>query len=314
LQDLRLLSFFLVLSFLFLISGPVQAEETVDRIIAVVNGEIVTLYELERREAYFFKHYEGDKDLKSDPKLKETIRKQILGSMIEDILLRQQAEAYKLKVSDAEVNTQIRQMVKEQGFTEEEFERTLKAEKMTLDDYREKIRLDILKHRLVAGMVRRKIIVTGDEIKAYYEEHKDEYAKDKQIDLQLIVLPVDVDAEGLRSRILAGELSFEEAAKEYSIGPGAESGGGIGSLNWRDLAAEWRQALDGVEAGGLSDVFELQGNRALLKVAAMTPGEVRPLEEVEEEISNILRQPRLEKRYKEFVTELQSKAVIDIRL
>ena len=311
-QFLRLLT--LTIALCLVPVSLTQASETVDRIVAVVYGEIITLYELDRRADYFLRRYERAEDVRKDPELMQDVRKQILESMIEDVLLKQQAEVYQIKVSDAEVDNQLRQIVKDQGLAEDEFARTLKAEKMTVEDYKDKIRMDILKHRLISGMVRRKVIVTQDEIQAYYEEHKGEYAQDKQIGLQLIVLPEDADAEDVKARIEQGEISFGQAALEYYIGPGADSNGDIDFLNWRDLAPEWRKALEGVQEGELSDVFQLQGNSALLKVSSLVPGEVKPLAELEGEIASILRKPRLEERYQEYVSDLKSKAVIDIRL
>ena len=307
---------FLILAACFLLlSHPcVQAAETVDRIVAVVNGDIITLFELERRYDYLIKRMENSARIENDPAAQVKLRQNILNKMIEDILLRQQAERYQIKVSNVEVDNQVRQVMKEQGVDEKGFERVLRSERMTMDDYKVKMRNDILKHRIISGMVRRKVIVTDEEIQAYYDENRDQYVKDKQVELKLLMVPASEDLQAVKERIDSGELTFDEAVLQYSIGPGAATGGSLGALQWRDLAAEWRGALEGVKPGGITEPFEIQGNKALLQLVSLAPGEVKPLDQVREHIAAVLRQPKLESRYEEYMADLRSQAVIDIRL
>lgn len=298
-----------VVCLLFLVSG-VAAEETVDRIVAVVNGDIISLFEVERRVDAFLER----SGRQEDAEMRKQMERKMLDAMIDDILLRQQAETYQIEVTDIEVDNQLNQQLKQQKISAEAFERSLRSEGMNLEDYKQRIKYDILKHRLVSGMIRRKVVVTEDEIKQYYNEHMDEFTQEKKVGLQLLVLPPEIDALEIRSRISSGELPFADAVKEYSVGPGASSGGNIGELNWNDIAPEWKDALQGVREGEISDPFVLQGHTALLRVTSLQEGSAKPLKDVEEDIANILRQPKLEERYVEYISELKAKAVIDIRM
>ena len=87
---------------------------------------------------------------------------------------------------------------------DDQLNKFLQLENMTREEYEDKIRQDLLKHRLIGGMVQRKIVVTGEEVQAYYEKNKDQYQREKQVRLELIVLPPNVDAASMREDIAAG--------------------------------------------------------------------------------------------------------------
>jgi len=111
-----------------------------------------------------------------------------------------------------------------------------------------------------------------------------------------------------------GTISFDQAARQYSRGPGAAQGGDIGVLAWNDLAGAWRSALEGLEVGRMSPLFSVQDQPALLKLLDEKAGEVKPLPEVQDQIREKLMQPRLEARYDEYLDRLRDQSVIDIRL
>ena len=113
---------------------------------------------------------------------------------------------------------------------------------------------------------------------------------------------------------MSGEITFEEAARKFSRGPGAKNGGDLGFVNWKDLAKEWKEAIKGLKQGEISSVFSLNNMGAILKVEELQSGETRPLKEVEDEIRKIIYQPRLEERFREYMRTLREKAIIDVRL
>ena len=88
----------------------------------------------------------------------------------------------------------------------------------------------------------------------------------------------------------------------------------MGLLAWRDLAADWRDALQPLRKGEISSIIRIQGHSAVLKLMDEEPGEIKPLAEVEDQIREILMEPRLEERYDSYMTGLRNRALIDIRL
>ena len=314
--------FFLLTSYLLIFSTsslffpePVFAqEEIIDRIVAIVNGEVITLFELNEQVKPYLERFKGKELGTAEKKAIWELKKQVLDQMINDILLRQEAEKYKIEVSDMEIENFIRQFKQRNNLTEEQFLNQLKLQGLTREDYKREIRNNILKHRLIAAMVKRKVVVTQEEIEKYYQEHKQDFTKEKKVYLKLILVPTREEAKQIRDKIVSGKMSFEEAARKFSRGPGAKSGGDIGLIDWKNLAKEWKRAIKDLKEGEISVVFSLNNHGAILKVEKLQSGEPKPLKEVEDEIRNIIYQPRLEQRFKEYMRTLREKAIIDVRL
>lgn len=293
-----------------------SAAEIVDRIVGMANGEVVTLFELNQRMRPVMQRYQaGDPTPEAEAEL-EKIRRDILGKMLDNILIRQEAERMGVSVSQVEVDAQIRRIKQERGLAEEEFEDQLRLQGLTREELAEQIRADLLRKRLLSSMVTNKVVVTEEEISDYYQEHQDEFRVDKAVDVSLILLedtPV-TDAATIREDIVKGSTTFEQAARMYSQGPGADQGGHLGTLRWKELGPEWREALSGMSAGEVSAPFSLQGLTALVRLNQVQPGKVRPLQEVRDDIHQRLYAPKVEKQLEEFLQRLRSKAVLDIKL
>ncbi len=297
-----------------LCAAVARAQEVVDRIVAVVNGEVITLFELNQRFRPFLDQFGGRDLLEDDRRMLLDNKRQLLERMIEETLLRQEAQRLNMTVSDLELQTQLRQVRERLGLTEAQFLEQLRIQGLDKDLYEQRMREEIQRQRLIGVMVRRKIVVTTEEVEQYYASHQMEFQLERRVHLGLILFDSMETAEDVHARLRAGEISFDDAVRTYSQGPGAQQGGDIGTPAWKDLAPEWRDALAGLEAGEVSDVFLAQGRPAALKLLDDEAGEVLPLTEVKDQIREKLMEPLLEARYAEYMESLRSRALIDIRL
>lgn len=300
---------------ILLVSGTyVRSQDVVDRVVAVVNGEMITLFELNQRFRPFLDQLEGRELHAEEQRQLWQVKRQLLDRMVDEVLLRQEAERMQMKVTDQEVQNQIRQVRERTGMTEMDFLNQLRLQGMTREFYEQRMREEIKRQRLTGLMVRRKVVVTSEEIRQYYKEQQQEFQRQRRVHLGLILFGSQEQAEDVLARLKAGELTFAEAASAYSQGPGADQGGDIGKPAWQDLAEEWRNALSGLSEGETSELFFVQGRPALLKLMDEEAGEVLPLSEVEDQIREKLMEPRLEERYAEYMEGLRGRALIDIRL
>ncbi|SDB47830.1 periplasmic chaperone for outer membrane proteins SurA [Desulfonatronum thiosulfatophilum] len=302
-----------IIGFVFCVS-PVLAGNVVDRIVAVVNGEVITLFELNQRFRPVVEQFQGRELQDEERRALLDGKRQLLDRMVEEVLMRQEAERLEMQVTDLEVQTQIRQIREQLGASESQFLEYLTLQGLTKDQYERRLREEMLRHRLLGFMIRRKVVVTSDEIRAYYENNKDDFAQQRQVRLGLILFASHAEAEEVQARLNAGTITFSDAAREYSRGPGAEQGGDMGLLAWRDLAADWRSALQPLRKGEISSIIRIQDRAAILKLMDEEPGEIKPLAAVEDQIREILMEPRLEERYENYMAGLRNRALIDIRL
>ena len=277
-----------------------------NKIAAVVNGQVITMFDLQKAALPELGRARlNPNDPKQADKVNVVFRK-VLDSMIMDILLEQEAKRLSITVSDSEIDQELTKMMKMRRLNRAQFEAELKKQGMSVDELRKSMKTNMLRQRVMGAEVGRRVVVTDDEIRAYYEKHKDTMYDRNGLHMGLIVYNPNVNARSIAAQIASGALSFEEAARKYSIAPNREKGG------------------DGILAGGLferkgSDDAHptVQGHKAqvhLFRPGQSGPGRPMTFEEARPVIDNILRQPKAMERFDEYSQQLRSKAVIDIRL
>lgn len=301
---IRVLS--VVVSAVIMVAGLAHATQMIDRIVAVVNGEIITYQEL----AQNVRALSGGAN---DPEATTRISGEVLDSMIDDIILRQEAERLQITVTDSEVENEIRQFKVRRRLSDDDFQRNLRLQGLTPEQFKERSRQDIVRHRMLSYMVRRKVVVTQEEISAYVEKNRPELTSEKVVDLKLLVMGDQAAAEELRGRLIAGEFSFEDAVQRYSIGPKADDGL-MKDVRWRELDEPWRVVLRDLATGDMSRPFLVQDKWVVLKLVDQRQGESRELAAVEDEVREAIMRPKLEERFKEYMSGLRTKALIEKRL
>lgn len=300
------------LVFLFSVPRPARAAEvTLDRIVAVVNGRIITEYEVQERMKEIRERI-GDRQLtpEQQAQLKE-LRKQIIDQMVTDILLDLETERYGIKVSDADVRDAVKAIMERTGLDDAGLRKELQVQGLTYEKFFENKRAEIRKRRLVSGLVQ--VVVSEEEVrKAFDAKHGVEAAGD-YLHLRLILLPAGMSAADLKRDIEAKKTTFAQAADLYSQGPGAGQGGDLGVISRKDLAQDWNEALQGVPVGGISKPFKVQGQEALLlndELKELPQGDFA-LEK--DQIYEDLYNKKMEAFLTEYLTKLKAKAVVEYR-
>ena len=293
---------------------PAQAE-ILNKVVAVVNGEIISMHDLQAASAPAFLSRGINRTSPTNRAAVDTIYRDVLDGMIADILIIHEAERLQIEAPSEEVENELRAMIQRSQLSNTAFEQQLKTQGLTTASMRDRIRKNILQYRLTTMMITRKIVVTQEDIRAYYDEHKGLFASDRSLELGMLVFPNEADADALLAKIHSNAISFEAAVEQWSIGPNTTNGGSIGALQWKELAPEWKNALEGLNKGAISNVLFLpDGRRLALKVLDLTPGRTMSIEEATPEIENRLREPKLAQRSQEYIKQLRDRAVVDIRL
>ncbi|MDO9584659.1 MAG: SurA N-terminal domain-containing protein [Desulfomicrobium sp.] len=293
-------------SFLFFLLGIGQAAQMVDRIVGVVNGEIITLQDLQQQ----IRLVVGQTP---DPATAEKIAPQVLDSMIDDIVLRQEAQRLNIVVSDSEVENEVRQFKVRRRLSDEDFERSLRLQGLTPEQFKERSREDIVKHKILGYMVRRKVVVTQEEIDAYLERNRSELTTERVVSLQMVVFADRQGADTIWKSLRGGEIGIDEAVERYSVGPKADKGV-MADVNWRELDDPWREGLRNLSVGEVSEPFLIQDRWVIVKLLDRRDGERKESAAVDEEVREALMRPKLEERFKEYMAGLRSKAIIQKKL
>ncbi len=318
---------FAVILAVLLISVPAAAA-VADRIVAVVNGEVITLSELHRAFAPYAAHIEAN--YKGPDK--EAFLKQgeaaFLQRMIDQILIEQEAKKPGVgiaAVKDEEVMGMVKDMLAKNRLTMQDYLKKLAEEGKTLESAKQEIRGQMLRMRLLRREVQSRILVTDEEIGEYYDKHREDYEGREAVHIRQIFLPVPegadsgardrvrAEANQLRERILKGER-FEVMAARYSKGPAAAEGGDIGFVERGVMMPEVEKAAFSLPVGEVSEVLETEAGFLLLVVVDKKGAGLKPLPVVRDEIKAKIEDEKVNKKYDEWMAELRKKSFIDIRL
>jgi len=274
----------------------------VDRVVAVVNGEPITLSDLKKAILVMDEPKQGVDDL--------------LQEVIEDRLLLQEARRLGLRVRDQEVDHTIQEFMKRHGMSHQAMEEGVQRQGMSWRQYREFVRREMLKARLVDQEVRSAVRVTEEEMRRFWKEHPERFREPERVHVQDLFLrlpPAPADRKAVRKlahelylKALAG-VDFRLLALQHSQGPFD-----LGQLAIDELAPPLRMALQGLAPGETTPPVETPQGIHVLRLVKRHPGRLRPFEEVKEEVRSLLFQRKFQERYRRWVRRLRDRACIVI--
>jgi len=293
--------------------------EIVDRVTAVVNEDIITLSELNKA----IKPYEeklassGYSQEKMDTTL-FNMKQEMLNNLVDRKITDQEAKKLGLTVSEKEVDNAIDQLKLSRRITQEDLEKALEQEGLTFKAYREKIREEILRPKLINFSVKSKVIITDEDIKTYYDAHPEIYAGIKKIYLRNILisggaLAVDTLVQDKFNKVNAALISgqsFGEVARQYSQAPNAGDGGEIGLLSLDALSGEIADAVKNLAAGEHTPFIQTAQGYQMFFAETIEDGGPKPLKSVSDEISKELYKDIVEKKFKVWIKELREKSYV----
>lgn len=313
----------LVLAGMILIPCAPSAE-IVDRVAAVVNGEVITLSEwnnaYETIKERIEKGYQGP----NKEQLLAEAREATLNRLINSKLIELESKKAGLTVKEEEINAAIRDMTTRQKMTLEDLRRNLAREGATLEQYKEDIRENMTRQRLIRREIGSKIAVSDEEIGEYYRAHREAYEGTEAVHLHMILLPLPGGAgtesrERLRDearkildRIRQGE-SFEKMAYHFSKGPAPEQGGDIGFVERGSLVADVDREAFRLNINEVSNVIEAPNGFYIIKVVDKRGAGTKGLADVRNEIKAKIEEEKMNRKFDEWITELRKSALIEIK-
>jgi len=313
---MRLRFVLLVLPSLVLAASVAARGEILERVIAKVNGEIITLTDFQARQVSAAQAARVEPERVSQFLRQNNAR--ILQDAIDEILLLQRAGEAGLKLRPEYVDDVIQNIKKENGITsDEQLQAALRREGMTYDDLRHNIERSMTRRMIVQRDIEPKIGVTDEECRAEYEARKGEFTKPATVRLQEILVTgssggLELGRE-LAQRARGGE-DFGELARTYSTASTRSSGGELGELAQGDLNPEIEKVAFALPVGAVSDPVPIGDSWRIIKVVAKTSGSVVPFETAQSTIRERLMMARYEKEYEVYMQELRKSANVELRV
>ncbi|MEH0022068.1 MAG: SurA N-terminal domain-containing protein [Desulfobacter sp.] len=288
--------------------------EVVDRIVAVVNNEIITLSELNKATEVYKKNIRASQN--SEARKKELIAQletDMLQKLVDNSLSIQEAGKYGIKVTDKDVDTAIDNFKKTNNLDDDGLRRGLAAEGMTIEDYRERIKEQILQSMLINRAVRSKVIVTDTDIQAYYEANKAEFSGDKKYRLKNILTPTEEEIKKVTEKLMENS-DFAALAREYSIGSNASQGGDLGVFDISSFSEQIREALKDLGKGEFTKVMQTGGAYQIIYVDDIIMEGKQTVAEAREKIQDILYRKQAKVQFEAWIESLKKSAHIKLML
>jgi parvulin-like peptidyl-prolyl isomerase len=316
----------LILLGVILLCAPVRAE-VVDKIIAVVNDEIITLYEFNTAFEPYRKNIENTyKGTDKEAVIKQT-REAFLQRLIDNILIEQEAKksGAGIIVKDEEVMEVLRDVLAKQKLSMQEYLKNLAKEGNSLDFVKKEIRGQMMRARILRREVQAKILVSDEEIGEYYNKNRQEYEGKETVRIKqiLLLLPPDADntiiakvkneAMQLHKRVTNGE-SFDLLALNYSQGPAAAQGGDVGFIGRGTIIPEVEAAAFSLPVGQVSEVIESSVGFHIIQVVDKKGAGLKPIAAVREEIKTKIEDEKLDKKFDEWIASVRAKSHIEVKL
>jgi peptidyl-prolyl cis-trans isomerase SurA len=299
------------------------SEDVVDRVICVVNNDAITQYELDEAELYYLAE---TRERPSDGEARKVLRTQLLQNLIENRIQLQQAEREKVVIEDAELAEALGDIMKKlKAKDEAEFEGMIKAQGLTLEGVKKRLREQLMVQRVVRRKVALRISVTEQEIDRYLGENREKLETGLTFAARhILVMPDPTKGEEgwtaarLRADEIYGHLlegqDFIELARKYSDDPSGKDGGSLGNLKRGELAQDIEEAILRLSPGEASTPFRSQIGYHLFRLDSRAALTGDALVQARGQIREILYRQKYDTRLKDWLVEIKQRAIIDIRM
>ena len=291
-------------------SGIAYGSIVIDRVVAIVDDEVITMSDLQHEAA------------KSGVQNQD--QRVLLEEMINRKLQLAAAKRSGLDVTDKEVDDAIEEIKRRNNKTTKELEAELAKEGMTIEQYRLDLKEQMTLSRVFNKYVRSGIALDEAEIRAYYDRNQKEFTLPEEIRLRQIVLRIPVGASPSqaaaikeRARIAAeralGGEDFISLVREFSDPDAARDNGDLGFMQWDHIHPDLARAAQSLRPGRIAGPIQTKIGYHIIKLEeARTP--VKPFEQVKDEITNFIYKQKIENSYRSWLQGLRKESLIENRL
>ncbi len=308
------------------------AAEMVDRVVAVVNNDVITLSELDQEGHAIFQKVAATASAGDLPEKLAEARDEVLNTMIDQRLIAQKAKASHVSVSSKDIDEAMANILRRNNLTRAQLLEKLRESGLDEASYRQTLKSQILQHRLIQADIGPKVVVTDDMILTYYDSHyTTRLAKGAYYLLQMgfswkdrsgktlskaaqYANRLDAKQRAEQAHRLAEEgKDFGTLAHRYSDLPSAADGGDIGTFQLDDMASYMRDTVAKMKPGDISTIIETPEGYQFFKLVSIGDGSIvkkASLGSVKEKIREMLFNREMKKAYSLWVKNLKNEAYI----
>jgi Parvulin-like peptidyl-prolyl isomerase len=305
-------------------NNPVKAE-VLDRIVAVVNGEVLLKSEVDHQCKIALDDIPSSLSAEEKTNRTTEIRMQTLNVLIDDLLIRQQVRERKIVVNDEEVEQELKNLMEYNKLDEQQLTAALANEGKTVDEFRKELKSQVEQRKLFGMDIQGKIQIGEKDIENYYQTQYQSGALNEKVHASHILFALPENSSPEQERLarakaekvlkqLRSGTAFAELAKQYSEDPSSAQGGDLGWFRRGDMLPNFEKAAFALKPGAVSDVVRTRFGLHLIMVNERAAEGARPLDEVRDEIRARLHREKTNKAVRDWLDDLRRKSHIEIKL
>lgn len=199
----------------------------------------------------------------------------------------------------------LEDLISQELFYIEAMENGLDKEEVFIKEL-ENVKANLIK-QVAIGNVLNSITITDEEKHAFFEENKASFAKPESASAKHILVDDEEKANELLAKIKAGDITFEDAAREHSTCPSNQSGGDLGTFSRGQMVPEFEEVVFTMEPGTVSEPVKTQFGYHIIKLDELQAAGESAFEEVIGEIEKNLMYQKQNQVYGEKIDSLKEK-------
>jgi len=299
---------------------------SVDRVVAVVNDAVILSSEMMRRVAPLSADLENVSDTAERKRRKDKLKSQVLDEMVNEELIVQAANESKIDVAAKEVQSALEEIKKQNTLDDNQLAEALRMQGYTMAGYRSDVRRQILRMRAINMLVRPRVTVTDDDVRARYDSMNRRSAAVKRIKLRHILVGLPERAteaqlaeakrraadiiEKIRSGADFARLAASESADEST----RYTGGELGWIERGSIDTEWEVIVFAMSKSEVRGPITGPRGLHVFQVTELERNQQKPFAEVKEQLRNEIYRKEMDRQTRLWLDELREKAHIQVKL
>jgi peptidyl-prolyl cis-trans isomerase SurA len=300
---------------------------TVERVVAVVNNSIIMRSELDARLLPVVAEADSIADPKERARRIDKLTGQVLEEMVNEQLIVEAADAARIEVEADDINATLDDIKKQNNLDDPGLTQALAQQGYTLAGYRADLRRQLLRVRAINTLVRPKVTVSDEEVRASYDQMSRRASGNAAVRLsqmlfktpdrpteQQIAEAQDKAAKAI-ARVRAGE-PFAKVVAEVSQDDGTKASGG--DLGWFERGSmsnpEWESVVFSMDKGDVRGPLNGPQGFHVFLLAEVKANDMKKFEEMKEQIRGELTRRAMDKQTQTWLGELRKKAFVETKL
>jgi foldase protein PrsA len=300
------------------LAGP----ETVERIVAKVNGEIITLTQLETEVETTLDRMGPAPSEEERLQIVEELQRQILDTMIANMLVLQIAADRGLRVPSRFFDEWKAGVMEQMELeTEEDLVRQVEMQGGSIEELQQSFEDGLLVQEIRRMEVDNKVSVSEPEIEDRYRQNIQDYSEPAKVRIREFVVRFDDTNEvdkGQKVRRLLQDIrqgaDFAEVARMHSESGSRDAGGDLGFFEEGELTESLNKAAFALNPGEVSEVMRLETAFYILRVEEKVEAVTKTLDEVRSEVADAVYEEKMSGQMERYIRQLRERAIIEIKL